>query len=263
MMKIKPDVVFSKGGFVACPVVWSAWMCRIPVVIHESDITPGLANRLSIPFAKIVCCSFSETLSKIPHSKGVLTGLPIRKEITKGKKSAGLNICGFCDDKPVIFITGGSLGATRLNQLIFQNIDRLLTDYQVCHQCGKGNIPKTVQQKGYKTFEYLNDELPHMFAMADLVISRAGATTIFEILSCQKLNILIPLSRKVSRGDQILNAKAFEQKGYSRVLDDDNEPDITKEIKAVLDSKRYYLENITNAKLDSNQKILDLLYSFI
>lgn len=221
--RVKPDIVFSKGGFVSCPVVWAAWMNKIPAIVHESDYTPGLANKLSIPFAKKICFTFPETEKYLPQGKGVLTGIPVREKLFTGSAAEGRKICGFNDKKPVIMIIGGSQGSGVLNNIIRSSLKELLTKYQVCHICGKGNIDKKlINIQGYKQFEYINEEQPHIFAMADVVVSRAGATTIFELLALKKPNLLIPLSRQASRGDQILNANSFKKQGYSEVLEEEN-----------------------------------------
>jgi len=220
--KIKPDVVFSKGGFVSCPVVWAAWLRRIPVVIHESDMTPGLTNKLSIPFAKTVCYTFPESGAHMPSKKGVRTGVPIREGLLEGSRATGAKICGFGTEKPVIMIIGGSLGSEKINNAVRSILDRLLKDYNVCHICGKGNIKPELEGKpGYRQFEYINEEQPHIYALADMVISRAGATVLFELLALQKPNLLIPLSKAASRGDQILNAASFEKQGFSMVLQEE------------------------------------------
>lgn len=217
--KLKPDIVFSKGGFVSSPVVWAAWMNRIPIIIHESDITPGLANKIAIPFAKKICYTFPETEKFIAKEKGVLTGIPVRKSLFLGEKRMGRKICNFSDDKPIIFIMGGSLGSEVINQTIRGTLKTILKNFQVCHICGKGNIDKKYEGiKGYKQFEYVREELPHLFAMADIFISRAGATALYEVLALRIPNILIPLSKKASRGDQILNAESFEKQGLSYVI---------------------------------------------
>ena len=220
--RLKPSIVFSKGGFVSCPVVWAAWLRRIPVVIHESDITPGLTNRLSIPFAKKVCYTFPESEPHIPANKGVRTGMPIRESLLGGSLNEGRKICGFDHSKPVVLVIGGSLGSEKINNVVRGSLDILLKKYHVCHICGKGNVKQELEKKpGYKQFEYLNEEQPHVFALADLVISRAGATVLFELLALKKPNLLIPLSRNASRGDQILNAASFEKLGYSMVIQEE------------------------------------------
>jgi len=221
--KLKPAVVFSKGGFVSCPVVWAAWLRRVPVIIHESDITPGLTNKLSIPFAKTVCYTFPESKPHIPANKGIRTGIPIREELLTGDRQKGKRICGFTDDKPVLMIIGGSQGSEKINDAVRSILPELLKNFNVCHICGRGNVHKELEnKKGYRQFEYISDEQPHIFALADIVVSRAGATTLFELLALKKPNLLIPLSKAASRGDQIMNALSFEKQGYSMVLQEEN-----------------------------------------
>lgn len=221
--KLKPDVVFSKGGFVSCPVVWAAWLRRIPAVIHESDMTPGLTNKLSIPFAKTVCYTFPESAPHIPVKKGIKTGIPIREELLAGDRLKGKRICGFTDNRPVIMVIGGSQGSEKINGMIRAILKDLLKDFNVCHICGKGNIRRELEnKKGYKQFEYISEEQPHVFALADLVVSRAGATVLFELLTLRKPNLLIPLSKAASRGDQILNAASFEKQGFSMVIQEES-----------------------------------------
>ena len=223
LKKIHPDVVFSKGGFVSVPVVRAAASLHIPCIIHESDMTPGLANKLCIPVAKKVCCNFPETLSMLPEDKAVLTGSPIREELAKGDKIAALDLCGFTANKPVIMVIGGSLGAASVNKAVREALPKLLQDFQIVHICGKDKIDNMLlHTEGYIQFEYVKAELKDLFAMADVVISRAGANSICEILALKKPNLLIPLSAKSSRGDQILNAKSFESQGFSMVIDDDD-----------------------------------------
>jgi UDP-N-acetylglucosamine--N-acetylmuramyl-(pentapeptide) pyrophosphoryl-undecaprenol N-acetylglucosamine transferase len=222
LRKLKPDVVFSKGGFVSVPVVVGAWLNRIPVVIHESDMTPGLANRLSIPFANRVCVTFPETLQAVKDGKGVCTGLPIRNELAQGSASRGLALCGFHRQKPVLLVMGGSLGAQKINEAVRASLDELLPHVQIAHICGKGHVdPSYDGTRGYKQFEYVKEELPDLMAMTDLVVSRAGSTSIFEFLSQRKPMLLIPLSRQASRGDQILNAESFRARGYAAVLQEE------------------------------------------
>jgi UDP-N-acetylglucosamine--N-acetylmuramyl-(pentapeptide) pyrophosphoryl-undecaprenol N-acetylglucosamine transferase len=228
--KIKPDVLFSKGGFVSCPVVWASWVLRVPVVIHESDISPGLANRLSLPFAAKICCSFPETLRHLPERKAVLTGIPVRESLFNGDPEKGRALCGFNDRKPVVMVIGGSQGAQAINACVRKALGKLLPEFNICHICGKGNfaessclsVPATGGPKRlsgrYAQFEYVNEELADLFALADAVISRSGATTLFELLALKKPALLIPLPLGASRGDQILNAASFEKQGWSRVL---------------------------------------------
>ena len=223
LRRIRPDIVFSKGGFVVVPVALAAHLLGIPVVIHESDITPGLATKLVMPFAKTVCTSFPETLKYVPEGKGVLTGSPIRPSLWEGSRREGMKLCGFdrLPVKPVILVTGGSLGAAAINRCVFEILPRLLERFYIVHLCGKGNIRED-SRPGYAPFEYAQEEMPHLLAAADMVISRAGANTLFELLALGKPNLLIPLSKAASRGDQILNAASFEGQGYSMVLQEED-----------------------------------------
>jgi UDP-N-acetylglucosamine--N-acetylmuramyl-(pentapeptide) pyrophosphoryl-undecaprenol N-acetylglucosamine transferase len=251
--KEKPDVIFSKGGFVSCPVVWAGWLMRVPVVIHESDMTPGLANKLSLPFAKNICVAFPETENYINKSKCVLTGLPVREKLFTGKKEKGLEICNFDNNKPVILIIGGSLGSSFLNEKIRESLNTLLEDFQICHICGKNSLDESLNGiKGYKQFDYVSDEMSHLFEMSDLIVSRAGATTLFEILALEKPSLLVPLSKKASRGDQILNANSFEKKGLANSIDED---DMTNEkfinsIKFTYENRENYINKIKESGMN-------------
>ena len=217
--KIDPDIVFSKGGFVSVPVVLAAKKLKIPVIIHESDITPGLANKIAMRSASKICCNFPETLAYLPKEKAVLTGSPIRQELFLGKKENGLKLCSFHNEKPVLMIIGGSIGSVFINNSIRQILPELTKEFQIVHICGKGNVSEEHNHvEGYKQFEYVSHELPDLFAASDLVISRAGANVICELLALNKPNLLIPLSAASSRGDQILNAHSFEKQGFSMVL---------------------------------------------
>ena len=221
LKKIRPDVVFSKGGFVVVPVVFAARMLKIPVVLHESDFSVGLANRLAIPRATKVCCVFPETLKQIPDGKGVLTGTPIRQEILKGSRIAGAAFCGFAAEKPVLLVMGGSQGSAAINACLRDALDELLTDFNIIHGCGKGNVDEAAAREGYLQFEYIGDNMGDLYALADLVVCRAGANSISEFLALAKPNLLIPLPKAVSRGDQILNSASFEKQGFSMVLDEE------------------------------------------
>lgn len=217
---LQPDVIFSKGGFVSVPVVMAGKRRHVPTIIHESDMTPGLANKLSIPSATKVCCNFPETLEHLPKDKAVLTGSPIRQELLSGNKIAALDFCGLTADKPVILIIGGSLGSVAVNQAVRAILPELLKDFQVIHLCGKGKVDESLKTlHGYVQFEYIQNELKDIFALTDLIISRAGANAICEIAALRKPNLLIPLSANASRGDQILNARSFERQGFSIVME--------------------------------------------
>ena len=242
MKKLKPDVVFSKGGFVSVPVVMAAKKCHIPAIIHESDMTPGLANKLSIPSARKVCCNFPETVSYLPEGKAVLTGSPIRRELFDGNRLNGLDFCHFSINKPVILIIGGSLGSVAINKAVRSILPELLKKYQVIHLCGKGNLdPSLDNLAGYVQFEYIKKELSDLMDAADVVISRAGANAICELLALKKPAILIPLPAASSRGDQILNAQSFEKQGYSYLL---KEEDVTDE--SLMESIEYVFRHRTD-----------------
>lgn len=249
LKQIQPDIIFSKGGYVSVPVVRAAASLKIPCIIHESDMTPGLANKLCTPVAEKVCCNFPETMQYIPEDKAILTGSPIREELSKGNKIAALDLCGFDANTPVIMVIGGSLGAANVNKAVRDALPELLKDFQVVHICGKDKIDNMLlTTKGYKQFEYVKAELKDIFAMADVVISRAGANAICELLALKKPNVLIPLMAG-SRGDQILNAKSFESQGYSKVLMED---DITNQllvdtIHELYFNKRTYIESMSNS----------------
>ena len=222
MKQYHPDIVFSKGGFVSVPVVLAAKHYKIPVIIHESDMTPGLANKICIPAAKKVCCNFPETLNYLPKDKAVLSGSPIREELLTGDRLSGLQYAGLSANHPVILVIGGSLGSVTVNHAVRSILPKLLSQFQVIHICGKGNLDESlIGTSGYVQYEYVDKPLRHLFAAADLIISRAGANSICEILALRKPNILIPLSAAASRGDQILNANSFAKQGFSTVLEEE------------------------------------------
>jgi UDP-N-acetylglucosamine--N-acetylmuramyl-(pentapeptide) pyrophosphoryl-undecaprenol N-acetylglucosamine transferase len=255
LKKLKPDVVFSKGGFVSVPVVLAAKKYSIPVIIHESDITPGLANKIAIPAARKVCANFPETLKYLPAEKAVLTGTPIRKELFSGNKIKGLDFCGFTANKPVILIIGGSTGSKIINDVVRGMLPTLLRDYQIVHLCGKGNLDDKLNGlEGYVQYEYIKKELSDLFAAADLVISRAGANSICELLALRKPHILIPLSQRSSRGDQILNAESFEKQGYSYLLKEEalSVSSLLQAIEDVMGNKNAYIEAMTHSELNNS-----------
>lgn len=264
LRKIKPDIVFSKGGFVALPVVVAAYLNRIPIIAHESDISPGLANRLSFPFVTKICVTFEAAKQHFKQLHKIeVTGTPIRQQLFNGDRAKGLALCHFVDDKPCILIVGGSLGSTGLNAAIRQILPHLLERYQVIHLCGKDKCSEQHRHlPGYVQLEYANEELADLLAASDVVVSRSGANALYELLALAKPHVLVPLSRKVSRGDQIQNAQYFQQQGISTVLDDDT---LTSEtLLAAIDDvfvrrdalvERIRALNITSA----TDKIIDLL----
>ncbi len=264
LKKLKPDVVFSKGGFVSVPVVMAAKHCKIPAIIHESDMTPGLANKLAIPSATKVCCNFPETLQYLPEGKAVLTGSPIRSELLKGDKVHALNFIGnFTAKKPTLMVIGGSIGSVVINDTVRKALPELLKEYQVVHLCGKGNLaPELDGTQGYVQYEYIKEELNDLFALADIVISRAGANAICELLALHKPNILIPLSAAASRGDQILNARSFEKQGFSYVLEEEKltEETLLGAIRQVEEKKNSYRKAMeASSRIDSVTKVFELI----
>ena len=265
LKQLKPDVVFSKGGFVTVPVVVAAGRLKIPAIIHESDMTPGLANKLCIPSAVKVCCNFPETKAHLPEGKAVVTGTPIRPELLQGDAAKGRAFTGFTSEKPVIMIIGGSLGAQAVNDAIRRILPELLKDFQVVHLCGKGKRDDSKNDlKGYVQYEYIESELADLFAMADIVISRAGANAICELQALKKPNLLIPLSANASRGDQILNARSFEKQGFSMVLEEEAITDevLLKAVHDLYDHRETYRAAMENAPgQDSISVICDLISS--
>ncbi|MGN8644739.1 undecaprenyldiphospho-muramoylpentapeptide beta-N-acetylglucosaminyltransferase [Gracilibacillus sp. HCP3S3_G5_1] len=219
--KKKPAVIFSKGGFVSVPVLVAARMKGVPAVIHESDYTPGLANKIAIPFAKKVLATFPETLKYLPEQKAEWIGAVVREELFTGKREKGYALTGFTNKKNVLLIMGGSVGSKKINEAVRKGLDELLKQFQVIHICGKDNIDNSYEQEGYVQYEYVQDELKDLLAITDLVCSRAGSNAIFEFLALNKPMLLIPLSLQASRGDQIVNAQSFEKQGYAKVLEEE------------------------------------------
>ena len=251
MKELKPDVVFSKGGFVSVPVVLAAAKKKIPVIIHESDMTPGLANKIALPKATRVCCNFPETAENFPEGVATVTGTPIRQELFMGTPEKGMEFCGFREKRPTVLVIGGSTGSAAVNGAVWNALDRLLTEYNVIHICGKDKTDESKNGKtGYVQYEYVKQELADLFALADVIISRAGANAICELLALRKPNILIPLSKAQSRGDQILNARSFEKSGYSKVIE---EEDLTTDVlidavHEVFEKKDTYIEAMSHTK---------------
>lgn len=263
LSKEKPDVIFSKGGFVTVPVVIAASMKKIPVVSHESDLTPGLANKIASPFCDTLCVTFPESLKYIKDNKGELTGTPIREDLLKGDKERGRKFCNFKENKKVLMIIGGSLGSKVINESVRKILNEILKEYNVIHLCGKGNLDESLKNlDGYRQYEYISGELPDLMALADLVISRAGANTIFELLAFRKLNILIPLSANASRGDQVLNANSFEKSGYSMVIKEEelNSELLLKSIKDLEKNREKYLNSMKMSKIGNGvNNIIDII----
>lgn len=264
LKKERPSVVFSKGGYVSVPVVYAAKSLHIPVIIHESDITPGLANKLCFKASYKVCCNFPETIPYLPEGKAVLTGSPIRRELLSGDPEEGRRFCGF--DRlpgraamPVLMVTGGSLGSVRVNTSIRSILPRLLESFNVVHLCGKGNLDTSLNSRpGYVQFEYVSEQMADLFALADVVVSRAGANSICELLELRKPNLLIPLNAAASRGDQLLNARSFKKQGYSQVLEEEEITDdvLYNSIMDLYKNRRTYIDTMAKSKNSSAIEII-------
>ncbi|MCI5700577.1 MAG: undecaprenyldiphospho-muramoylpentapeptide beta-N-acetylglucosaminyltransferase [Lachnospiraceae bacterium] len=266
LKELKPDIVFSKGGFVSVPVVLAAHGRKIPVLIHESDMTPGLANKLCISSATKICCNFPETVDNLPADKAVVTGTPIRQELLQGSREKALAFTGLSGQKPVLMVIGGSLGSVAVNNAVRAALPELLPDFDVIHLCGKDKLDESLNDTdGYRQYEYIKKELADLFALSDLIISRAGANAICEISSLKKPNLLIPLSAKASRGDQILNARSFERQGFSCVLE---EEEVTTEslvnaVRNLYGNREAYISAMESSKhTDSIDHILSLIEEY-
>ncbi|WP_221566747.1 undecaprenyldiphospho-muramoylpentapeptide beta-N-acetylglucosaminyltransferase [Alkalihalobacillus sp. TS-13] len=260
--KVKPSIVFSKGGFVSVPVILASRLTKTPVISHESDMSPGLANKISMPFASKVCVTFPETLKHIPEDKGILLGSIVREELRTGSKRKGLHFCDFTESKPVILVMGGSQGAKRLNEAVRNLVPTLTENYQIVHLCGKGKVDETINVHGYRQFEYIKDELPDILAMTDLVVTRAGSNSIYEFLDLQIPMILIPLPLSQSRGDQIQNAESFKKQGFAEVI---QEEDVTDESLQQLIEKTYNERNQYKRSMQRSEQSnqLEKLYGLL
>lgn len=252
LKKLKPNLIFSKGGFVSVPVIIAASTLKIPIYIHESDMTPGLANKISQRFAAKIFTSFEEAKNYFPAEKTTVIGSPIREEIFKGSYEKGLSYLNFTNKLPVLTIMGGSLGAKKINEIVRQSLSQLTSKYQIVHLCGEGNVDETYHHvSGYKQFEYVHDELADVLAVTKIVITRGGSNAIFEFLALNIPMIIIPLTKNQSRGDQILNANAFEKKGFSITLEEENLT--TESLINALEKLQQNRDNIKKAMNDSNQ----------
>lgn len=267
MKELKPNVIFSKGGFVAVPVVLAAKSKKIPCIIHESDMTPGLANKIAIPNASKICCNFPETIDTLPAGKAVVTGTPIRKELFSGNAAAAMTFCGFKEVRPTLLIIGGSSGSVHVNEAIWSCIDELVKKYNVIHLCGKGKMnDKYKDVPNYVQYEYIKQELANLLALADVVVSRAGANAICELLALRKPSVLIPLPLAASRGDQILNAQSFEKSGYAKLLmeEDITDASLLEAINEVYDNRDNYIKAMEcSNRTDSITLIVNMIEELV
>ncbi|MFD2042836.1 undecaprenyldiphospho-muramoylpentapeptide beta-N-acetylglucosaminyltransferase [Ornithinibacillus salinisoli] len=260
--KRKPTIIFSKGGFVSVPVILAAKMRGVPAVIHESDYTPGLANKIAIPFAKKVLATFPETMQYLPEKKAEYVGAVIREELFEGNKELGLERCEFTADKPVLLVMGGSGGAKKINETVRHSLDKLLPHFQIVHICGQGKTDTTYDRKGYTQFEYVNEELKDIFAATDFVLSRAGANAIFEFVALRLPMLLIPLSMEASRGDQIINAKSFEEKKYALVLQEKelNEDTLVNELEQLIKQAPVMMDHMKKYQTEkSRDRVIEVI----
>lgn len=263
LRKVRPDIIFSKGGFVSVPVVLAGRLLGIPVVCHESDMTPGLATKISAPFATKILTTFEETLTYLPEGKAIHTGSPIRENLSDGSKEKAYRFTGLTPNKPIILVMGGSLGSVKINQSLRSILPTLLKSYQVIHLCGKGNTdPGLNHLEGYRQYEYVSDELMDIFAITDGIISRAGSNAINEFVYLCIPSLLIPLSKSASRGDQILNARSFAKKGYSLLLEEEdlNEATLLEHIKTLFAQSTEMTKTLKSASEGSGtQNVYNLL----
>lgn len=262
----KPAAIFCKGGFVSVPVAVAGAMTHTPVILHESDFTPGLANKMCLPFADRVCVSFQETLAHVPAGKGIYTGTPIREELMAGDPETGYHLTGLQKGKPVIMVMGGSSGAQALNEVVGAATKELTKRYAVVHLCGHQKAEMCRARAGYFPMAYAGKELPHLYAMADLVVSRAGANSLAELLLLRKPNILVPLPKGASRGDQILNARSFESQGFSYVLPQEqlSAESLLKALEQVWQNRsRYKAAMEKSAVQNGTQAVLEVIESTI
>lgn len=260
--KIKPDICFSKGGFVSVPVVIGSFFNRVPVICHESDLTPGLANKLSQPFSKMVMVTFPDTVKYIKNDKGYYIGPVIRDDLKNGNKNRAKEFFGIKNDRPTILVMGGSLGAQGLNNSIVNNLDLLLRKYNVIHGVGKGNLREDINKEGYYQIEYIREELKDVLDLADVVVSRSGSNAIFEFLYYKIPMLLIPLPMTASRGDQIENAQSFEENGYGKMIqqEDLNEKNLLETIDYLYENRYIYKENMSSFVFND---AVDLIYDKI
>lgn len=266
LRKLKPEIVFSKGGFVSVPVVLAAKLAKIPVVVHESDVTPGLANKLALPFSNHIFTVFEQTLEYVPAGKATCTGAVIRPEIFTGDKKEGLRIAGLTGEKPVFIVMGGSQGSAVLNKAVRNDLDELLDMFEIIHLCGKGNVDDSLERvSGYTQFEYVTEGLPHLLAAADFAVSRAGSNAIFELLSLVKPMLLIPLSAAKSRGDQLVNASLFQSLGIANVIQEEElegQPILSIFDKLVQDQQQLTANMVKVANTKSPAKMAELILSY-
>lgn len=264
--KVKPDLIFSKGGFVSVPVAFAGQVSKVPVVSHESDVTPGLANKLALPFATHIFTVFEQTLNYVPKAKATCSGAIIRPELFAGNREQGLKIAGFTGEKPVLIVMGGSQGSKVLNDALRQDLEETTQMFDVIHLCGKGNLDRTYENvAGYKQYDYVTTELTHLLAASDFSVSRAGSNAIFELLALKKPMLLIPLSAAHSRGDQILNANYFESLQLARVLKEEDVPEkpLSMELAQFKEQEQQFLDQMNKVEMPKTpEEMVELILRY-
>lgn len=256
--EVKPDVVFSKGGYVSVPVAIAA-RNKAPIVTHESDYTPGLANRITARFADTICVTFEDTLQYV-GSKGVYTGTPIRPALFAGRAAKGLAFTGFSGQRPILLAMGGSQGAQAINDVLRQALPCLTQTFDIIHLCGKCKLSTTIDDPAYRQYEYISEELPDLLACADIILSRAGANAVFEFLALAKPALLIPLPCDCSRGDQVLNAQYFARKGYAITMDqaDLNPDSLCKALDSLYERRLQFISTMSaDSRADGTDEVLN------
>ncbi len=254
--ELKPDVVFSKGGFVGLPVTLACKSLKIPVIIHESDKSLGLANKIASKFASLTITTFP---SKIKNSK--CFGAIVREELFYKSRESSLKHYGISGNKPILLVTGGSMGAKTINEQVRLNLDKLLLHFDVLHIVGKGNL-SNINKKGYYQVEFT--DMAYAYSVADIAVSRAGSNTAFELIALKIPTLFIPLSKKVSRGDQIENARFFYNQGLSHILyeEDINEKFLNSVIK-LYKMRNVLVSNMKQSKITiANDNIINILNKY-
>lgn len=265
----KAEVIFCKGGFASFPVAVAGWLLRIPVILHESDVIPGLANKLCARFARHICVSHQETGKYFPVGKVIVTGSPLRRELAKADAQKARELTSFHHhDKPVLLFMGGSQGASFINNIVWENFAALVANYQIVHICGKGKVPHLPEFKheNYKAFEFLGDDLKHVYALSNLVITRSGAITLAELDYFNKPAVLIPLGTQASRGDQIENARLFAKTHHAVVMHEHHfsTEEFFADLKKLSAIKHLHEHAGAHAaanKFSANEAILNLLFT--
>ncbi|MBQ8342674.1 MAG: UDP-N-acetylglucosamine--N-acetylmuramyl-(pentapeptide) pyrophosphoryl-undecaprenol N-acetylglucosamine transferase [Clostridia bacterium] len=247
----QPDLVFSKGGYVALPVIHAARRLRIPCLTHESDLSAGVANRLAAKKCHLVLTSFPETAQRFKNGKHV--GAPLRRSLFNVSRLSARKQYNLLPDEKVLLILGGGSGSTAINNAVREHIKELTDFCTVLHICGKGNRVES-NIKNYIQEEFIAD-MGGAYACADVVLSRAGAGALFEIIALKKPSVLVPLSR-ASRGDQIQNAAYFRDKGLCRVLPQDNLTKIVPEIKKAFADTELFIRLQEHEEINGTENIL-------